>query len=407
MTFIRRGRAGRALLALLATLALLGAAGCGDDDDSGDSANTSASTKSSSKEDAESPAEKVNLGTNPDVIWQNVEGPSTEPVLEGDTYTADVGGGKKLTWKKGQKLNIAAFEYSQDNTYMKAHVEAVKKAAAAVGAKVTIFDGQANPAIQRSQIQNALASKKFNAALIIPIASQPSCNQVTKDLPAANIPVIVLAQQTCGRDVNSGQELWSPGIVSWVGNDWPALDLGWATAVDERLDSPSEALLILGPADNTVSNVNLKVVKEAKLSKLKLVGVGRTDYTPASALTQVQNLLKAHPNVTSILLQFGGELPGVVQAIKQAGKTGKIRIYDIGGTAQDKPAIEKGDLELTVPFYPYTQAYCGVELLAALNAGQAVPRVVVNDCHKTDGPPDQQNTVVITKDNVASFTPQG
>ena len=32
---------------------------------------------------------------------------------------------------------------------------------------------------------------------------------------------------------------------------------------------------------------------------------------------------------------------------------------------------------------------------------------MVNDCHKSDGSPDQQNTTTIHKDNVASFTPQG
>ena len=95
------------------------------------------------------------------------------------------------------------------------------------------------------------------------------------------------------------------------------------------------------------------------------------------------------------------------QAIAQAGKTGQVKIYDIGGTQEDKPAIETGELEMTVPFFPYTQAYCAVEMLAAVNAGMPVPRVVVNDCHKTDGSPDTQNPVVITRENVAKFVPQG
>jgi ABC-type sugar transport system substrate-binding protein len=122
-----------------------------------------------------------------------------------------------------------------------------------------------------------------------------------------------------------------------------------------------------------------------------------------AALTQTQNLLQAHPDATAVLLQFGGQLPGVVQA----GKTGQVKIYDIGGTQEDKPAIESGELDMTVPFFPYTQAYCAVEMLAAMNAGMAVPRVVVNDCHKTEGSPDQQNPAVITKDNIGKFVPQG
>lgn len=354
-------------------------------------------------------ADDLTLGGNPDVVWQKVTTEKATPELEGDTYSLDVGNGQTLTWEKGRKLNIAAFEYAMNNTYMTAHAEALKKAAAAVGAEITIFDGQANPAVQRTQMQNALASGRYNAVIIIPIASEPTCEQITSEMPAANLPVIVAAQQTCGRDAATGADLWSPGIVSWVGNDWPALDRGWIESVHESLAGPTKAIHILGPADNTRVAVNLKVVREAdaEFQNLDVVAAAHTDYTAAGALTQVQNLLQAHPDVGAVLLQFGGQLPGVVQAIDQAGKKGKIKIYDIGGTQEDKPAIEAGELEMTVPFFPYTQAYCAVEMLAAMNAGHAVPRVVVNDCHTTDGSPDKQNPVVINKDNVAKFVPQG
>jgi ABC-type sugar transport system substrate-binding protein len=130
---------------------------------------------------------------------------------------------------------------------------------------------------------------------------------------------------------------------------------------------------------------------------LHLVGFGYTDYTPAKALSETQNLLKAHPETGALLLQFGGLVPGVTQAVKQAGKEGKVKIYTIGGTAQDKPAIARGSVTFTVPFFPYTQAYCAVEMLGALNAGQKVPRVVVNDCHGGAGSPDRQNATPVTK----------
>jgi ribose transport system substrate-binding protein len=395
-------RASRLALGMLAVAAgVLAIAACGGGEESSSPTSTSTSTTST--------ADKVNLGTNPDVVWQKVSGPFTTPKLQGDTYTADVGNGHALTWKKGQKLKIAFFNYASNNTYVVANKKAAETAAKAVGATIQVFDGQANPAMQRSQIQNALASKKFNAMIITPIASQPSCQQITSDIPAADIPVVVTAQQTCGRDDKSGRELWSPGIVSWIGNDWTAMDLGWAKAASDALPGPTETLWIGGPSDNIVASLNARVLKRAQDNhpNLKLVGFGYTDYTPASALTQVQNLLKAHPKVGAIMLQFGGMIPGVAQAIKQGGKTGSIKVFSIGGTEADKPAITKGEETFTVPFYPYTQSYCAVEILAALNAGQRVPRVVMNDCNLSDGAPDQQNTTTITKENVEQFTPQG
>jgi ribose transport system substrate-binding protein len=398
VTFVNAGRIRLAVLAIALLGAVVAAAGCGGDD------NTSTTTSS-----AGAKQESINLGTNAEVVWQKVSCPCIAPVLKGDTYSADVGGGHTLTWKKGQKLNIAFFNYASNNTYVVANKKAAEAAAKAVGADIQVFDAQANPAVQRSQIQNALASKKFDAMMITPIASQPSCQQITSDIPAANIPVVVTAQQTCGRDDKSGADLWSPGIVSWIGNDWTAMDLGWAKVASDSLAAPTETIWIGGPSDNIVASLNARVLKRSASNhpNLKLVGFGYTDYTPASALTQVQNLLKAHPNVGAVMLQFGGMIPGVAQAIKQAGKTGKIKVFSIGGTEVDKPAITKGDEAFTVPFYPYTQSYCAVEMLAALNAGRRVPRVVVNDCNVSQGSPDQQNTTAITKDKVASFTPQG
>jgi hypothetical protein len=62
---------------------------------------------------------------------------------------------------------------------------------------------------------------------------------------------------------------------------------------------------------------------------------------------------------------------------------------------------------MTVPFYPQTEGYCAADMLAALHGGRAVPRVIVNMCHVTDGSPDTQNSTAVTTANVASFEPQG
>jgi ABC-type glucose/galactose transport system permease subunit len=63
-----------------------------------------------------------------------------------------------------------------------------------------------------------------------------------------------------------------------------------------------------------------------------------TDWTSATALTDTQNLLQAHPDVNTVLLAYGGELPGVVQAVKSAGMSGKVKVFDIGGSHADKAA---------------------------------------------------------------------
>ena len=80
----------------------------------------------------------------------------------------------------------------------------------------------------------------------------------------------------------------------------------------------------------------------------------------------MQNLLKAHPQTGAIVLQFGGLIPGVAQAVKDAGKTGEIKVYSIGGTQQDKPAIIGRPGDVHRPVLPVHAAYCAVEMLGAL-----------------------------------------
>jgi len=386
-------RSGRYVVGLCLMLALVVSA-CG----------SSSSTKSQAAVAQAAPQSNTNL------TWEKITGGGfTTPTKSGANYTVDVGNGETLRWKVGTKPNIAFFEQGTSNAYVQAEIKGANDAAKALGAKVTVFDAQFQPATQRSQIQNAIASGKYNAAVIIPLESQGSCTQVTKDLPHANIPVVVIAQETCGRDSTVGGAAWSPGIVSWVGNEWVPYFQGWANYVSRQITKHTQAIVINGPAalaDVNIAGAEAKAAA-AKNPNFDLVASVNTDFTTGQALTDTQNLLRAHPNVRTILLVYGGQIQGVVSAVAQAGLTGKVKIYDgSGGSAVEKTAIKQGQLEATVDSYPDTQAYCAVSMLGALYQGHKVPRVVPTDCHPAAGSPDTQHAVIHTPTNVASFSPE-
>jgi ribose transport system substrate-binding protein len=348
-------------------------------------------------------------GSAYDIVWKQVSCPCIRPELNGDTYSANLGGGHVTTWKKGSKLRIAEFDYGQQVPYNVVLAKGVRDAAKANGADVTMFDARINPATQRNQIQNALASKRFNAMIVVAVDGNASCNQVTRDIPAANIPVIVLANEVCGRDAQSGAGLWNPGTVAYVGEDNPKLYSGFMRKVLTQLGGSAQAIAVVGPPAVSVTKVFTKTVMGTAQANanFKVADVAYTDFTSASALTKTQNLLSAHPDANAVVMMYGGQLPGVVQAVKQAGRSGKVKVFDIGGSGPDKAAVLAGDLTFTAPFYPQTEGYCAADMLAALHAGHPVPRVVVNMCHRTGGSPDTQNVSVVTKSDAASFQPQG
>jgi ribose transport system substrate-binding protein len=394
-------RALRALLAaLLLSAALVAAAGCG-------SGNSNDSTPVATSGGGGAPA--AARGSAYDVVRKEVDCPCTTPKLEGDTYSADLGGGHVVRWKKGEKLKIAEFDYGQQVPYNVALAKGVHDAAEANGAEITMFDAQINPATQRNQIQNALASRRFNAMIVVAVDGDASCQQVSRDIPAADIPVVVLANEVCGRDAESGADLWNPGTVAYVGEDNPALYRGFMDKVLEQIGGRGEAIAVVGPPAVSVTKVFTKTVKETAAANpdFKIADVAYTDFTSASALTRTQNLLSAHPDADVIVMMYGGQLPGVVQAVKQAGKSDQVKVFDIGGSGPDKAAVLAGDLAFTAPFYPQTEGYCAADMLAALHAGQPVPRVVVNMCHRTAGSPNTQNVSIVTQETAASFEPQG
>jgi len=390
-------RAMRATVAvlLLGTALVVAGAGCG----SGGATSTSAGAGGA----------KPAPGSAYDVVWKEIDCPCTTPRLAGGTYTADLGGGHVIRWRKGEPLKIAEFDYGQQVPYNVALAKGVRDAAAANGAEVTMFDARINPATQRNQIQNALASGRFNAMIVVAVDGDAVCQQVSRDIPAAGIPVVVLADEICGRDANSGDELWNPGTVAYVGEDNASLYRGFMDKVLEQVGGRGEAIAVVGPPAVSVTKVFAQTVRDTAAANpgFKLADVAYTDFTSASALTRTQNLLNAHPDADAIVMMYGGQLPGVVQAVKQAGRSDAVKVFDIGGAGPDKAAILAGDLAFSAPFYPQTEGYCAADMLAALHAGRKVPRVVKNMCHRTDGSPNDQNVSVITKENAASFEPQG
>jgi ABC-type sugar transport system substrate-binding protein len=384
-------------------------AACGGSSSSSSESETSSSGESSEASESNESSEGGEAAVTVEVSWPQVKTLGmTEPKLSGNKYTVDLGAGQTATWTKGEPLKIAFFQQAESNTYLQALTKGIEDAGSAKGASVTVFDANFDPAAQRSQIQNALSSGKFNAAVVIPVESQGSCTQLTKEMPEGGMPAVVVEQETCGRDSTEGKELWSPGTIAYVGNAWSGYYKAFAKEAAAELKEPTETILIGGPAGNAPSNSMQTGAEEVaeENPNLELVDTARTDYTTPQALSATQNLLQAHPNVGAILLQYGGQIPGVVQALKQSSKSDNVKVFDAGGSVIEKELIEGGELETTTGQFPYTDGYCAVEMLSAMWEGKPVPRAVVNECHPTGSSPDVQTATVLNKSNIGKFEPE-
>ncbi|MGD9913417.1 MAG: sugar ABC transporter substrate-binding protein [Rhizobiaceae bacterium] len=305
-------------------------------------------------------------------------------------------GGTKL--EVGCKpLSIAFLSMGTNNQYLQSGITAAKDAAKEFGATIDVFDGGWTPATQFNQVQNILSSGKYNAILAEMADGRQACDILSKDAPKQGVLVAVANNPLCGKDIQEGEELWAPGTLTYVGgSQGREAYRDWMMWVAEQYPGPQKVAVITGPEliSNTV-NTDLAIKDvEAKYPDFKVVAYIRTDYSIPQANEKTLPVLQANPDLTLIISNYSDMTRGAVQAIKQAGREGTLKVVESGGSAWAFEAIRNGQVESTRTFTPYTEMYLGVKALADAWKGEPVGKYIAL---KSD---------LVTKDNVDQIKPE-
>jgi ribose transport system substrate-binding protein len=390
--------AGAALLAVSVT-----ACGSSSSDGGKGASATATATATASSGSAGAPADPL-----ANVDWRSLKGPRSKATVKGDTVTVDVGGGKTVTQKKSDPLRIAYFSQGTTNEYLQAQIKGAKDMAKKLGASITVFDGGFNVQTVKAQMQNALASHKYNAFVGIFVDSDSACQPMSEAAPKQNILVVQIVQPICGRGAETGQGLWAPGTLASV-DGGGSLDFyrAWALNAAKAVTKPTKVAYLSGPAVITSTKAATQALREAeqKYPNFQLVEIKNTDFSSAQGLSMTQNLLVSHPDLGIIMSHFTPLTTGVLQALSQAGKKGKVAVYDAGTSKIDVNYVKSGGLTASAAYWPYTDAACAVDMVAAAHSGESVPRSVQNDCRKVGGQ-TAETPYFLTKDNVSDFKPE-
>lgn len=166
-----------------------------------------------------------------------------------------------------------------------------------------------------------------------------------------------------------------------------------AKAVAEKLGGKGKVIILEGIA-GAQSAIDLKqgaVDTFGTYEGIEIVASQTANWNRAEAMQVTQNLLQAHPDVDAIFASNDEMAMGAVEAVDQAGLTGKIIIAGLDANRDALEAIKEGKMTITCDKMGFDQGYVGVETaVKVLNNEPVNDRIVID-------------TMIVDESNVDEF----
>jgi ribose transport system substrate-binding protein len=322
------------------------------------------------------------------------------------TDSVPVGGG--TTIKVSKSLSIAFVSAGLGDPYGLEQATAAKKEAAAIGAKIKVFDGNFNAQTQYSILQTVVSSHSYNAIIIVPDDANLLCDILTKSAPAAGIMVATVSEPICNTALADTEQSYAPTGVFTVIRPLASY-LTYRYYVEQAVKAvpgPQKVIAIngLALATNTAAFTKALNFEKAKNPNFDvLANIDLSAYTYQDAQSKIQAALQAHPDVTLIMTSLGDAARAAVDTLKQRGKSGQVTVVDAdAGTKSSLANIAAGHVLFALANFPAPDFTAAIQAFHVALNGQAVPRVIdsSNGTIKAD---TGGQTTLVTKANVAQY----
>jgi len=331
-------------------------------------------------------------------------GSSASPGSAEGTVAVDVGTNTPINLPKG-KLRIGVFTQGQANQFNEVLAHGATKEAAKYGYDVTVMSADFDLNKQLDQLQNAATNESFDAIILEPISAAAECAMLTKTLPAANV-LTVTAGSSCDKNLtDAGDDLWVPGTLASVAGDTTITYVRkFLQIAAERHPGPQKVGFATGPDIDPLVIAQKQVVAEMAQSNPDFhVDFVYGDWSTPTAVSATQNYLASHKDTTLMLSAYSPDITrGVIAALTSTGELGKIPVLDQGGTSYSVDEIKAGNIDFTMPYFPFNYGAYAVKAIHDAQTGAKVSRFVSVIPAKY-GTVD--NPTVVDSQNLNSYTP--
>ncbi|KZM69967.1 substrate-binding domain-containing protein [Nocardia terpenica] len=287
------------------------------------------------------------------------------------TLTAGCGRGDH-SGSGGFTIAIATRNFT--NPYWAALRDGAVAEAARLGVRVTVQAGQSETDADGENAQiSTMAAQGHDCFGVVPVNATNVITPLTT-VARKNIPILDLDTQI---DPKASQQA-GVSYASFIGSD--NLDAGRMAGQKmlEALGGTGKVAVLQGIAGEQNGINRDQGFSETVAGKLDIVQRTPADYEQDKGLQVTEALLKAHPDITGIFAANDTMGLGAAQAIKNAGRTGQIKVISVDGIQGALDAVKAGTLYGTVTQYPYAEGQLAVQGCLALHRGKKLPDRVVS-----------------------------
>ena len=270
--------------------------------------------------------------------------------------------GPVSTGGSGKKLTLGFMPKSKGNAYFISCKQGADEAAKELGLEL-LFDGPTDPdpAKQNEIVENWITQgvdaiavaceNKDGISTALRKAKQKGIKIVTFDSDAA----------TDAREFFVNQA--TPEGIGY-------------TLMDEaaRLTGETGDFAII-TASLTAANMNewrkhIDARLAAKYPKMKLVTVRPCDDMKDKAQSEATALLSAYPNLKLIMAICSPAVPGAAEAVKQAGKTGAVKVIGLGLPNENRRYVKEGVTQSVILWKTVDLGYLTIQATYAVAKGE-------------------------------------
>ena len=283
----------------------------------------------------------------------------------GKSSDSPTGSGQAVPAPGARKITIAFLPKSKGNAYFISCMKGAERAARELGVEL-IFDGPTDPDPAR---QNEIVENWITLgvdAIAAACENREGISTALRKARAKGIKVITYDADAL------------PDVREFFVNQATPQGIGYAL-MDEaaRLcQSEGEFAVIIGSLTAANQVEWRKYVEErraAQYPKMTMVAVRPCDDLKDKAQSEATTLLSTYPNLKLFLSTTSLGVPSAAEAVKQAGKAGRVKVIGLGLPSENRRYVKEGVTDSVILWKTEDLGYLAVQAAFAAASGTLKP----------------------------------